>query len=528
MSSADLVAVAAVEPRLKVHQDFTADHERLHDALDVLQGVQEAAPAEAARADAEEAPAEASELEVFEIDRRLRALETLSAALSPLRQRKSVIYFTSGMNETAADNRVELRAAIDGAVRANLAVYPVDARGLETVIPGGDASRASSATTEDFSGQSVQRDVDRRISSQDTLAALASDTGGRTFFDSNELSGVFDRVLRDTSAYYVLGYASTNARKDGRFRRIKVQLSTAGLKVEHRSGYYADKDFAHSSRADGERRLRDELLSDLSATDLPVWVRTAYFRTGENDRFHVSVSVGIAGGTVPFAREGDVDKASLELMGGLRDETGRYVARMRDTIRLAAKAADDVRRKNVQYQTVLTVSPGRYRLKVVVRENKDGTVGSFETEIHVPDLKDAPVKLSSVVLGTQIQPSRGQPLNPLARDGSELVPSLIHVVSASRPLYFYYEVYQPSKPKGGGGADAKLLTSLSFFSGKVRRYETPVVEVTKLAVPERKAAVFQFSVPAGSLKPGSYVCQVNVIDDVAGTFAFPRLRLMVR
>ena len=533
MSAADLVAVASIDSGLNVRQDFTADRERLHGALDVIHGIADEPAAEAAAEGASEeeaaattAAAEATEAELFDIDRRLRALETLASALAPLRQKKSVIYFSGGTGGTSVDNQVELRAAIDRAVRANLAIYPDDARGLEATVPGGDASRASSTSTDVFSGRSTQRDFDRRIASQDTLAALASDTGGKTFFDSNELSGVFDKVLADTSAYYVLGYASTNARKDGRFRRIKVQVKGQGLKVEHRSGYYADKDFEHSNRADRERVLRDQLLTELSATDLPVWLRTAWFRAEESDRFHVAVSVGVPGSAVPLTREGDEERASLELMGIVRDEGQRAVARMRDTIKVAAKATDDVRKKNVQYQTVLTVTPGRYRLKVVLRENKDGTLGSFETDVVVPDLRNTPVKVSSVVVGTQVQPVKGKTLNPLAREGSELIPSLTHVVSAARPVYFYYEVYDPTRPKTGG--DAKLLTSLSFFRGNVRRYETPMVEVQKLTAPERKAAVFQFSVPAASLKPGFYLCQVNVIDDAGGTFAFPRVPLLVR
>jgi len=264
---------------------------------------------------------------------------------------------------------------------------------------------------------------------------------------------------------------------------------------------------------------------ELSATDLPVWLRTAFFRA-EDDRYHVAVSIGVPGSAVPFTHDGELDRATIDLVGIIRDEARRPVAQMRDTIKVAVKSTEDVRRKNVQYQTVLTVPPGRYRLKVVLRESQQGTLGSFETEVRVPDLRRLPVKVSSVVLGTQVQAVKGRTVNPLARDGSELVPSLTHVVSAARPVYFYYEVYEPTRPKDGG--DARLQTSLSFFRGKERRYETPLVEVTKLTAPDRKAAVFQFSVPPGSLKPGFYVCQVNVIDDVGGTFAFPRVPLMVR
>jgi hypothetical protein len=323
----------------------------------------------------------------------------------------------------------------------------------------------------------------------------------------------------------VLGYTSTNTRQDGKFRRIKVTVKRPGLRVEHRSGYYADKDFEHSNKGDRERRLQEQLLTDLSATDLPVFLRTAYFRAEEgDDRFHVAVSVAVPGSAIPFDRVGDEDRAELDLMGMVRDEGQRAVARLRDTVKVASKAADEIRRKHVQYQTVLTVTPGRYRLKVVIRENRGGAFGSFETEVLVPDLRQAPVKVSSVVLGTQIQPAKGRGPSPLAREGSELVPSLTHVVSAAKPLYFYYEVYDAAR----AGDGVKLLTSLSFFRGKVRRYETPLVEITRLTAPERRAAVFQFSVPAGSLQPGYYICQVNVIDDGAGRFTFPRVALLVR
>jgi hypothetical protein len=144
----------------------------------------------------------------------------------------------------------------------------------------------------------------------------------------------------------------------------------------------------------------------------------------------------------------------------------------------------------------------------------------------VPDLRRAPVKVSSVVLGTQTQPvTERNAISPLARNGTMLVPSLTHVVSTGQPLYFYYEVYEPALVQAGS---PKLLTSIAFFRGKVKTYETPLVEVTRLDAPDRKAAIFQYAVPASALKPGYYTCQITVVDDVAGTFAFPRLPLLVR
>jgi VWFA-related protein len=526
MTASDRVAVASIGSGLQVLQDFTADRGVLKRALDRVYGSD--APdsivdaASDAASDADAFAPDTSELDLFNIDRRLRAIEDLSKALAPVIQKKSVIYFSSGMSGVGADNQVELRAAIDRAVKANLSVYPVDARGLEAVVPGGDARQASASSTDVFSGRGMSRQLDQQLASQDTLASLASDTGGRTTLDTNDLAGVYERVVQDSATYYVLGYSSTNPAKDGRFRRVKIRVDRPDLKVEHRSGYYAESDFRHAGRGDRERQLQDQLLADLSATDFPVWVQSAHFRTGEN-RFYVPLSVAVPGSSLPLPHPSDRSQATLDLIGIVRDEAKRSVARLRDTLTVSGA---DLGRKSVQYRTGFTLPPGRYRLKVVVRENQGGSFGSFETGLDVPDLRRSPVKVSSVVFGTQLAAAvRADPPSPLARDGSELVPSVTHVVSTGQPLYFYYEVYDPARDPGGG---VRVLSNLTFLRGNARRYETPLVEAKRLTARDRNAAVFQLSVPSGSLAPGLYVCQVNVIDDVAGTFTFPRLALLVR
>jgi hypothetical protein len=407
-------------------------------------------------------------------------------------------------------------------VKANLSVYPVDARGLEAVVPGGDARQASASTSDVYAGRAMTRQLDQQLASQDTLASLARDTGGRAFLDANDFAGVYERVVQDSSAYYVLGYTSTNTAQDGKFRRVKVSLSRPELRVEHRSGYYAERDFRHAGREDRERQLQDQLLTDLSATDFPVWVRSGYFRTAET-RFYVPLSIAVPGSALPLARSGEQEKTTLDVVGVVRDEAKRAVARLRDTLIVSGA---DVRKKSVQYRTGFTLPPGSYRLKVVVRENEGGALGSFETELLVPDLRKSPLKLSSVVFGTQLAPAvKTDPPSPLARDGEELVPSVTHVVSTTQPLYFYYEVYDPARAPGG---DVKVLTSIAFFRGSAHRYETPLVEVKRVTAADRNAAILELAVPAGSLKPGLYTCQVNVIDDVAGRFTFPRLALLVR
>jgi hypothetical protein len=195
-----------------------------------------------------------------------------------------------------------------------------------------------------------------------------------------------------------------------------------------------------------------------------------------------------------------------------------------------------VERKNLQYNSGFLLPSGKYHLKFVVRENQNGLLGSFETDITVPDLKTTPVKMSSVVLASQVRPNtKHKDQNPLIRDGSEIVPSVTHVFSADQHLYFYYEVYDPGQDvlrptadSRNGKSAIRLLTNVAFFRGNAKAYETPVVQSQQLNAPERRAAVFQLEVPLTPLKPGFYSCQVNVIDDAAGQFRFPRLVLLVR
>src|SRR5205085_2550072 len=189
----------------------------------------------------------AQELDTFNNDARLRALKTLADALQPIQQKKAMLYFSSGMTRSGTDNQVELRAAVNAALRANVAIYPVDARGLQAVVPGGSARQASRGGQGAFSGAAMAGQFTTLAAQQETLTSLASDTGGTAFTDTNDFGEAFSKVERDISSYYILGFSSTNTNKDGRFRRISVRLKNRqNAKVEAKDGYYADRDFAHT------------------------------------------------------------------------------------------------------------------------------------------------------------------------------------------------------------------------------------------------------------------------------------------
>jgi VWFA-related protein len=554
MTAADMIAIVSLASSLRLDQDFTNDRARLMRVLNRYthaegQGMDNGPTGDA---DGIEETGNAftpdeTEYNQFNTDRKLQALQSVCQVLSHFNQKKSVIYFSSGMTQTGIENEAALRAAINSAVKSNVAIYTLDARGLEAEPPGGAAATASLRGQAMYTGNAVQSSLDSNFASQETLTTLSADTGGKAFLDSNDLGQVFDRVQRDTSAYYVLGYRSSNPRRDGRFRRIQVKVNRPGLNVEFRKGYYAPKDFQHFNAEDKEQQMQDELVSELPDTDVALYMAASYFRLDDR-RFYVPVSLVVPGSQIPFTQGGDKDKASLDIIGVVSDELKRPVSSVRETVKLSLDASQQVRRKNVQYSTGFLLTAGKYHLKFVVRENQSGRLGSFETDFTVPDIKKAPLKMSSVVLASQRQPSTKKTQNPLVRDGSELIPNIAHVFTLDQHLYLFYEVYDPVLDKSREPASAEaageqgkinpkvpqgknsihILTSIEFFQGKVKTYETPLVEARQLNAPERKAAVFQFDVPLAQLKPGLYTCQVNVIDDAGGTFSFPRLPILVR
>jgi VWFA-related protein len=542
MAPADLVSIVSLGSALLVNQDFTSDRDVLKKQLQAFSSGSGQGFEEGTTGSTEGTPdtgqaftADDTEYNIFNTDRRLEALRSVAEKLSHLDQKKSLIYFSSGMDRTGIENQSELRAATNAAVRANLAIYTMDMRGLQALVAGGEAQNASLRGTSAYSGQATINALNSNFTTQETLVTLASDTGGRAFLDSNDFGQVFKGVQQDTSTYYLLGYRSTNPARDGRYRRITVKVNIPGVKIDYRRGYYAPADYKHSTKEDKELQLQQELASELPTTDLPLYLSTAYFRV-ETNKFYIPISLVVPGSEIPFTRSSDRDKATLDVIGIVTDGQHHAVTQIRDTVKLAVDTSSEVQKKNVQYDTGLSLPPGKFHLKFVVRENQTGRMGSFETDLDVPDLKSQPLKMSSIVLASQLQPAKkGATPSPLIRDGSEIVPNVTHVFSSGQQLRLYYEVYDPARVGASGTSEATsakpgihLVTNVAFFRGKTKVFESSLIELTELNARDRKAGVFQLELPLSSLAPGFYTCQVNVIDDAAGLFLFPRLALLIR
>ncbi len=537
LQPADLVALISLGDTLKVNQDFTADKNALINEVGVYNGTEGEGFQQGATANSNQVEdttgytPDESEYNDLNTDRELFALRSVAKSLEKITEKKSLLYFSGGISRDGIENQASLRSAINAAVRANLAIYSVDTRGLQAVSPLGDASTGSLRGTGAYNGGALTNNMNANFATQEVMGTLSTETGGKAFLDSNDFSPAFAQVQRDTSAYYAIGFHSLNPARDGRYRKLTIKINRPGVKLEYRPGYYAPADFQHAGKQDREQELDEELASDLPATDMAVYLDALYFRLDEN-RFFVPVSLIVPGSQIPFVKGGDKDKATLDIIGTVIDEAKRPIGSARETVKLDLDPSLQARQKNIQYTTSFNLPPGKYHLKFVVRENQTGQMGSFEAEITLPEMKKAPLKVSSILLSSLRQPSKKS--SPLVRGGQEYVPNISHVFRRDQHLYLLYEIYSPAHEKPadnqlkGSKPGIRLLSSLEMIQGSTKVYETPLVVAKAINVEGRDAVAIELDVPLNGLKPGSYLCQLNVIDDAQGSFAFPRFAVLVR
>jgi VWFA-related protein len=548
MAPADLAASVSLVSGLSMDQDFTSDKAALLAAVSKYDGTEgsgfdsgsEGGGTDSTSDDSSSFVADDSEFNALNTDRQLYAIRTVCKSMEKVEQKKSMLYFSGGLSRQGIENQASIRAATNECVKADTAMYAVDTRGLQALNPVGDANQGSKRGTGAYSGASMQSQLNSNFSSQETLGTLASDTGGKLFVDSNDFGPAFQQVQHDTEAYYIIGFRSTNPARDGGYRHLTINLiGHPEAKLEYRPGYYAPADFQHAKNEDRELALTEQMRSDVPATDVAVYLQALYFRL-EDGKFYIPISVVVPGSQIHATTVKDKDKANIDFMGQVKNAQNIVVGQVRQTVPLSVDANQQLQKRNVQYSTGFTLAPGKYHVKFVVRENQSGNMGSFETDIQVPDMKKTPLKLSSIVMSSQHTPNTAKKVvDPLVRDGQEWVPNVAHVFRQDQHLFFLYEVYSPTRDKDSAaeaaaagqpkpqGSPVRVLTSIEFLLGGVKVYETPMVEAKAINIPERDAVGFQFDVPLAGLKPGTYVCQVNVIDDAGGNFSFPRMALRI-
>jgi VWFA-related protein len=552
MTESDMVAILMYTSTLQVLTDFIGNRSMLRDIvkdLPIGEMAELAGAADTGSDDEEDTGAafvaDETEFNIFNTDRKLQAIEDAVKKLSALPEKKALIYFSSGLAKTGVENNAQLQASIIAATKANVSIFPIDARGLMADPPGGSASKGASRGTGMYSGSQHNSQRAAINDSQDTLVALAADTGGKAFLDANDLSLGLVQAQQSYRSYYVLGYHTNNTAQDGKYRRITVKLNnTLGAKLEHRDGYYADKVWGKFNAQDKEQKLMDALSANTPVTDLPLAIEVDYFRVTPTT-YYVPVSVKVPGSVIALAQKsGGAGETQFDFLGQIQDERKNVVGNVRDfiKIKLDSNGAEKLGRRNFHYDAGFTLNPGRYRMKFLVRENQSGKMGTFESRFVVPDLAadSAMLKTSSVVWSSQRESLKAAVgaaekankktvnSNPLIADDQKVVPSVTKVFRRSQNLYITFDVYDAA-PDPDNVKARKVNVSMSLFNQKgAKSFEAGPIAATELATTRPNAVPVQMQVPLKGVAPGRYICQINVVDEVGRKFAFPRTAMVVQ
>ena len=553
MTTVDLVSILRYQGgSVDILQDFTSDRNRLLSILQTMvvgegQGsadsVDDSSSADTGAAFGQDD----SQFNVFNTDRQLSALQTAVRMLGNVNEKKSLIYFASGLRLNGIDNMAQMHATADAAIKAGVSIWTVDARGLVAQAPMGDATRGAPGGQTMYTGASAQTLTSNFQQSQDTLFALAGDTGGKAFLDNNDLAGGIVQAQQAISDYYILGYYTTNTEHDGKFRRIRISLaSNQEAKLDYRRGYYAGKEFNKFNDIDRERQLEDALMLENPITDLTVAMEIDYFQLNRAEYF-VPITVKIPGRELALAKRSGAEHTRIDFVGEIKDLVGgSTVSNVRDNvnIKLSEATASELTKRPIEYDTGFTLLPGKYMIKFLARDDETGRIGTYQTTFVIPNLNkvETRVPISAVVLSSQRvnlnqalydatkakQRAKDDAINPLVQDGKKIVPSVTRVFSSSHEIYVYFQAYKQSAGSGAIRAGQKpvppkpLFAFVSLYQSGKKLYETQPKSIAPDVTSRLGIMSMNFDLGVDSLPRGQYDCQVTVIDPSEQKAAFWR------
>ena len=516
----DLGAVVLLAPGRRANsQDFTSNRRLLLQAIDRFSGWPEDMPAPgAAPAVVEDAalpgPNMATDLTATS---RMTALKDLMEFMARLRGgRKTVLLLSEGLgvnmlNVIDAPASTTSRAgdvakeAMRAALRGNVAVYPIDPAGLYIPGAGAGTEAAQPGTAPDFATLR-----ENASNARDSLRAIADVTGGFAVTNSNNFGPAFDRIVRENSTYYILGYYSTNEKRDGKFRSLDVRVKRPGLTVRARNGYLAPTGRTSAPAPRVARSinpaLAEALGSALPVTAVPMRLFAAPYK-GDADNAAVAVALDIDGAGVALEEKNGVHAGQLEVAYAATNAVGKVFPGDRHAFALSLQPDSYARVVRNGFRVLLEprLPPGRYQLRVAA-SNSGGRAGSVIYDLEVPDFSKGALTMGGVSLASAEQSTMtARPKDSL----SGLLPgpaTATREFAATDTLAIYTEVYESARNAPAHGVELKL--ELRADEGRVVATRTEERSSKEL---EGKPGGYGFltELPLNGLTPGIYVIHVE-------------------
>lgn len=353
----------------------------------------------------------------------LGSLKRLAEIMGGIRgRRKAVVMFSEGIDypiydifgsQAATTVVSDTQNAIASAARANVSFFSVDPRGLVGMTSEAIELNAAADVNLGFDARGLLADM---YLQQDSLRVLAEETGGYAAVNSNNLTASLNHIVRLNSTYYVLGYYPKDARRDGRFHKIEVRLKRPGLRVSARKGYVSPRIVSADDQARRERELdrgrgrsgtvqtsnelREILNQPLQRNGLTLTVHTAPFKGPAKDA-SVAVAIEVDASRLHFTEMPNKTFADgVELSLYALDERGRQHGGnfFQFNLALRPETYERVRGSVVRLNPRIALPPGRYQLRVGVRETGAGEMGTVFADLQVPDYNARGMAMSGLLL----------------------------------------------------------------------------------------------------------------------------------
>jgi VWFA-related protein len=295
---------------------------------------------------------------------------------------RTIVLVSSGFIVTINYRQMEVEV-IDRAIRANVAISTLDARGLYALVPGGDASQGPTSLVGSANRARYQREA--ALADSGVLGELAEGTGGTFFHNNNDLQEGFRQTGAMPEFMYVLGFAPQNLKFDGSYHALKVTAKDSrGVTLQARRGYYAPRHAADPA-GDAKEEIRVALFSREEMSDIPVELHTQFFKsTDANAKLSVLAHVDLK--RVRFKKADGRNRNTLSVVSAVFDRNGVLVAAIQKDVemRLKDETFDARVAAGVALKTSFDVKPGSYVVRLVVRDSEGQTMAAHNGVVEIP------------------------------------------------------------------------------------------------------------------------------------------------
>jgi VWFA-related protein len=316
----------------------------------------------------------------FETKTALGSLKDLVRRMSAMPGQRLVVMISPGFL-LLADQLQDQSDVIDRAIKAGVTISALDARGLYTDTP--DITRPTTSAAVTVAKQRYDTAAARQ--SSDVMAELADGTGGTFFQNNNDLHAGMKDIAAVPEVYYILGFSPQNLKVDGSFHSLKVTVRTPpGLSLKARRGYYAPR---HLSNADEEAKeeISEALFSREEMRDIPVEIHTQFFKPTE-DEAQLSVNTRIDVRKLHYRKIDGRNGDELLVVAGLFDHNGNFLQSVSKKVSMRLKDETLAGKLNsgIGLHADFKVSPGRYVVRLVVRDSEGQTMAAQSGGVEIP------------------------------------------------------------------------------------------------------------------------------------------------